>query len=351
MKRVTSWASVMVALSLVLAACAQPTPQVIEKEVVVEKPVVQTVVVEKVVTPTPEELEFPLLFYCQVKDISAIFWTGAILGCRQATEEIGPDKVELRYTTGTADMSVEDSIKAFEDALAAGADGIVLAPADSVALIPAVQEANELGIPVVAMDTTVDAPAKLLSTVATNNFEGVMDATMKLVEAAGGKGKFAITTCPSTISTCRACTGGFIAAIEQFPEAEIVGMPLACPFRDKGYDATTDILIAHPDLTGVFAVSGQDGLGAAEAIRDAGSSAIVVTRNCSMEELEAVRDGLLYACFAQFPRLMGYKGVLDLWAHYQGEDVTIYTDSGSDFVTQDRAQAYIDLGEWMGPPE
>jgi peptide/nickel transport system substrate-binding protein len=34
-------------LALVLAACAAPTPEVIEKEVVVEKPVVETVVVEK----------------------------------------------------------------------------------------------------------------------------------------------------------------------------------------------------------------------------------------------------------------------------------------------------------------
>ncbi|MEO0250063.1 MAG: hypothetical protein ABIN58_11170, partial [candidate division WOR-3 bacterium] len=33
--------------SMVLSACAAPTPQVIEKEKVVEKPVVQTVVVEK----------------------------------------------------------------------------------------------------------------------------------------------------------------------------------------------------------------------------------------------------------------------------------------------------------------
>jgi len=47
------------ALSIALAACAPPTPVVVEKEVVVEKPVVETVVVEKevpvevVVTPTP----------------------------------------------------------------------------------------------------------------------------------------------------------------------------------------------------------------------------------------------------------------------------------------------------------
>jgi ribose transport system substrate-binding protein len=330
---------------------------VIEKEVVVEKPVIETVVVEKekvvekVVTATPEKVEYPLLFYCQVKDASAVFWQGAILGCQQAAAELGPDKVELRFTTGLEDQKIEESITAFEDALTAGADGIVLAPADSVALIPAVQKANALGIPVVAMDTTVDKPAKLLSTVATDNFNGVMDATVRMIEALGGKGKFAIMTCPSTISTCRDITSGFVAAVEQFPEAEIVAMPLACPFRDKAYEACTDILIAHPDLAGVFGGSGQDGLGAAEALRDAGSSALVVSRNCSMEELEAVEDGLLHACFAQFPRLMGYKGIMDLWAYYQGEEVTSYTDSGSDYVMKGRAQEYIDLGEWMGPPE
>jgi ribose transport system substrate-binding protein len=329
--------AVIAVLAVIISAC--DAPQVVEVEVVVTA------------TPEAEAASGPLRIYCQVKDASAVFWQGAILGCQQAAEELGPDKVELIFTTGTSDMGVEDSIKAFEDALAAGADGIVLAPADSAALVPSVQEANEMGIPVVAMDTAVDAPANLLSTVATDNFNGVMDAVARLIEDAGGKGKFALTACPSTISTCRDITSGFIAALEQFPEAEVVAMPLACPSREKGYNALQDILVAHPDLAGVFGCSGQDGLGAAEAIRDAGSSALVVTRNCSMEELESVSDGLLHACFAQYPRLMGYRGVMALYEHYQGMAVETYTDSGSDYVGQDKVQSYIDLGEWMGPPE
>jgi multiple sugar transport system substrate-binding protein len=53
----------------VLAGCAQPTPEVVEKEVVetvvVEKPVVETVVVEKVVevTPVPEEVEIRIAWW------------------------------------------------------------------------------------------------------------------------------------------------------------------------------------------------------------------------------------------------------------------------------------------------
>jgi ABC-type glycerol-3-phosphate transport system substrate-binding protein len=43
----------LVALALLVAACAQPTPQVIEKPVVVEKEVPVTIEVEKVVTAIP----------------------------------------------------------------------------------------------------------------------------------------------------------------------------------------------------------------------------------------------------------------------------------------------------------
>jgi branched-chain amino acid transport system substrate-binding protein len=46
-KKWTSLPALVMIVSMVLSACAAPTPEVIEKEVVVEKPVVETVVVEK----------------------------------------------------------------------------------------------------------------------------------------------------------------------------------------------------------------------------------------------------------------------------------------------------------------
>jgi len=47
MKRLATLLVIVAALTSLVTACAAPTPQVVEKEVVVEKPVVQTVVVEK----------------------------------------------------------------------------------------------------------------------------------------------------------------------------------------------------------------------------------------------------------------------------------------------------------------
>lgn len=60
MKRFVSLLSIVLVLSLFVAGCPTPTSQVIEKEVVVEKPAVETVVVEKEVTievPVAVEVE------------------------------------------------------------------------------------------------------------------------------------------------------------------------------------------------------------------------------------------------------------------------------------------------------
>ena len=45
-KKLIGFVSLLVITITILSACAAPTPQVIEKEVVVEKPVVETVIVE-----------------------------------------------------------------------------------------------------------------------------------------------------------------------------------------------------------------------------------------------------------------------------------------------------------------
>jgi len=56
-KKWTSLFALVIIASLVLAACAPPTPEIIEREVVVEKPVVETVIVEKEVLVEKEVVE------------------------------------------------------------------------------------------------------------------------------------------------------------------------------------------------------------------------------------------------------------------------------------------------------
>jgi len=59
-KKLVAFVAIAVTITTVLSACAPPTPVVVEKEVVVEKPVVETVVVEvekEVVVEKPVEVE------------------------------------------------------------------------------------------------------------------------------------------------------------------------------------------------------------------------------------------------------------------------------------------------------
>ena len=97
---------------------------------------------------------------------------------------------------------------------------------------PRSRGANEQNVSVVTFDTTV-AGGKLLANVVPADYQGAFDATMLLAKTIGGEGKVAITTCSITISTCHRGPGSILAALEQYPDIELVGQPLATRIKDR----------------------------------------------------------------------------------------------------------------------
>ncbi|MBU6147672.1 MAG: sugar ABC transporter substrate-binding protein [Actinomycetales bacterium] len=300
-------------------------------------------------TATSEEAaaEAPLKFACIVKDQSATFFAGMVAGCEQAAAEFG---VEVTILSGTADQDIEGSIANFEDAITGGYDGIAIAPSDSVALVPTLEKAVAAGIPVVALDTPFDGPGTV-STVATDNVAGAIAATQYLAEALGGKGKVAMLACTLSIGTCKQLDTGFTEAIAAYPDITVVGKPLTNGSREEAFNAMQDLLTAHPDLAGFFAIAGPDGMGGIEAVQQSGKSVVGVSRNCALDELNSINSGTgLRACMAQFPKQMGYVGIKTLIDAAKGVAVSENQDSGFLILDKERAQEFIDLGEFNGSP-
>jgi hypothetical protein len=79
------------------------------------------------------------------------------LALRETAEKTADDQgVTLLTATGTSDADVESQQKAIADMVAKGADGILIAPTDSAALLPAVEAARAAGVIVIALDTPFD---------------------------------------------------------------------------------------------------------------------------------------------------------------------------------------------------
>lgn len=275
-----------------------------------------------------------------VKSSTDPYWLDAIAGGRRAAQGLG---IDIEVLTPVEEYAIAEQVAMVEDVIQKGVDGIVLAPVDSDALVGAVQRANQAGIPVVAIDVGL-AGVKLVTIISTNHTQSAEIAADRLGESLGGSGKVAALVCNQTISSCREMLTAFTKTLENYPGLEFVGARLSVPYCEEAYNATTDLINAHPDIRGLFVMGGQANTCAPEAAMAAGKKPgkdiWIVVRNSLKADLEAVLAGHLDAAVAQFPEKMGFTGVQSIADFHLGRALPSYIDSGTDLVTVENLSQY-----------
>lgn len=205
---------------------------------------------------------------------------------------------------------------------------IVLTPCDSRAIGPAIREANEAGIPVFTADiAALDPGARVVTHVATDNYQGGRLAAEAMVEALGGKGEVAIIDHPE-VESVKLRTKGFrdgVAEANRRPDAgiEIVAVLPGGGARDKSHQAAQDILQSHSRLKGLFAINDPSALGAVAALEESGrdEAVKVVGFDGQPEGRKAIRAGKIYADPIQFPDRIGRETVRAILRYFAGEDL------------------------------
>ncbi len=186
---------------------------------------------------------------------------------------------------------------------------IIINPVDSDAAGPSVKAANNANIPVVAADRTVNK-ATVAATVASDNVAGGKLAAKTIAEALGGKGTILVLQGTAGTSAANERGQGFTEGLKAYPDIKVVASQPADFDRTKGLDVTTNLLQAHPDITGVFAQNDEMALGAIKALGSkAGKTVKVVGFDGTPDGLTAVKAGTLFASVAQQPKLLGQLAV------------------------------------------
>jgi ABC-type sugar transport system substrate-binding protein len=88
-------------------------------------------------------------------------------GAEAKAEELG---VSLKSYAGKIDGDHETQVAAIETCIADGAKGILLTASDTSSIVPAVQQARDAGLLVIALDTPLDPIDAADATFATDNF-------------------------------------------------------------------------------------------------------------------------------------------------------------------------------------
>lgn len=197
---------------------------------------------------------------------------------------------------------------------------IMINPVDSDAAGPAVKAASNAGIPVVAVDRTVNK-AKIETTVASDNVSGGRKAAQDLAKQLGEQGSIIVLRGQPGTSASRERGKGFMSEIKKYPDIEVVAKQPANFDRAKGLDVATNLLQSHPDATGIFAENDEMALGAIKALGSrAGEQVKVVGFDGTPDGLKAVKKGTMNTTIAQQPVELGKMAVRNAIRKVEGND-------------------------------
>jgi ribose transport system substrate-binding protein len=237
--------------------------------------------------------------------------------------------VELVVQAAEREVDVEKQMQIVENLIQTRVNALCVTPSGSREIVPAIDKANRANIPVVIVDTRVDAKAlsesggKVATFIGSDNYEGGKIAGEFLAKRLGGKGKVAVLEGIPGHETGDSRLRGFREALKASPGVEIVASQTANWERDQGFNVFQNILQSHPDVQAVFACSDLMALGAVEAIAAAKKTGqiTVVGFDATSEARDAITKGSMDASVAQSPAQMGALAVENALKLLRGEQV------------------------------
>jgi ribose transport system substrate-binding protein len=244
------------------------------------------------------------------------------------SEEARKDGYEVSVVSGEFDVAKQQN--QIKDFLVKKVAAIVLTPCDSQAIGPAIQEANAAGIPVFTADIACLAPgAKVIAHIATDNYGGGKEAARAMIEALGEPGGKVAIIDHKVVESCILRVKGFKAVIEEHNaprssgKIEIVAELPGGGAKDQAFKAAEDLLQAHGDLVGIFAINDPSALGARAALEKAGKADRVklIGFDGQPEGKAAIKAGKIYADPVQFPDRIGVETMRAIVKHFAGEAV------------------------------
>jgi ribose transport system substrate-binding protein len=249
--------------------------------------------------------------------------------------------VKLEYQ-GATTWDPAQQIPVVQALLAKSPSALLLTPTDGAALAPVVRQYTSADIPVIALDTTLTDPTGLTAEISSSNEQGGAAAADALGKAIDGKGTVAIISGAPGASTDLARVKGLqneMAA--KFPNVKVLE-----PEYSKSVVATAEsqvqaLMLAHPDLTGVFGVNGNSATGAANAVVKAGKKGAIAIAGydaepATVEELKAGNIGILVV---QDFKTEGQLGVQYAYAALTGDTSTIKKNVALENVIANTANA------------
>jgi ribose transport system substrate-binding protein len=216
--------------------------------------------------------------------IGFINWSTANSWTVQIVEEVR-DEASLypeieNFIIVSSEGDNDTQISQIEDMIVRGVDALLLIPVSPDAIVPAVEEAAEAGIPIVVFAADVNTDVYVTKLLTDPRGFGRAQGDW-LMETLGCEGKIIVLNGVTGISTSDERRGGLQDAIEACEDGgagiEILAEEDAAWAYDQGKLAVERMLAAYPEIDGVWSQGGAMTQGAIDAFEAAGRDLVPMT--------------------------------------------------------------------------
>lgn len=271
-----------------------------------------------------------------VKTANSDFWQNVKKGASAGVA--GAKGYTTTFQGGASDTDLAGQVALVENAVTRKVAGIVLAPSDPDALIPAMKKAWEAKIPVILIDSAASDAGKnyYQSFLATDNKKAGELCAQALIAKVGTTGKIAIMSYTAGSGSEIGRVGGFKDYIAKHSKLQVVGPFYSNSQMGTALNQTTDVLAANGDLKGIFGANEPTAIGMGRALVQSGKAGKVVAigfdGNADLQGF--IKDGTLEAIAVQSAYQMGNLGVKTAIEVSQGKKVPKFLDTGVVMVTK-----------------
>ncbi len=269
----------------------------------------------------------------------ALFFNQLNDGAKAAAEAAG---AELVIFNANNDPTAQNN--AVETYIAQGVDGIIVVAIDTNGIMPAVVQAANAGITVVAVDAILgDGPH--VSQVGVNNYgagQDIGNVFLEYVDAnMGGSAKIGIVgALNSTIQNVR--QKGFEDTIATNTNIEVVGVVDGRNVQDNALTAAENLMTANPDMQAIYATGEPALVGAVAAVISQGAQdrIKIFGWDLTAQVIDGIDQGFVEAVVQQDPAGMGAGAVDALITVIKGGTVSRVTDVPITIVTKDNVDDF-----------
>jgi ribose transport system substrate-binding protein len=248
-----------------------------------------------------------------MKTLTNPFFVEMEKGARRAEAELG---INLIVKTGAQETSFEQQVTIIEELIKEKVEAILIAPADSVQIIPVLKKAREAGIVIVNIDNQLDPQAlekvglKDIPFVSVNNEQGAYLSAQYISKEVSTPTQAIILEGIPTARNAQDRKNGALRAFGENPNIQVVASESAHWKIDEAYTISAQLFKQYPGTRLVFCANDMMALGLLQYLKETGKTDVKVASYDALDEAkEMIRVGRLQATIDQQAALQAYTGM------------------------------------------